>query len=92
MPPTDIGTLTSRCGQSVLGADPSVTEIPTRTAATAGMRPEIAQCRLRLARLYWRTRRSAAGAEHLDAAIAVFRAIGAPFWAERAAAEVSEPD
>jgi len=60
-------------------------------ATELDMRPEIARCRLGLARLYWRTRRSAAGAEHLDAAIALFREIGAPFWAERAAAEVSEP-
>ena len=36
MPPTDIGTLTSRCGQSVLGADPSMTEIPT-VFFTAGL-------------------------------------------------------
>ena len=60
-------------------------------ATELDMRPEIARCRLGLARLYWQTRRSAAGAEHLDAAVALFREIGAPFWAERAAAEVSDP-
>ena len=34
---------------------------------------------------------SAAGAEHLAAAVALFRELGATFWAERAEAEVSGP-
>ena len=56
-----------------------------------GMRPEIARCRLGLARLHCRIGGSAAGAEHLAAAVALFRELGATFWAERAEAEVSGP-
>jgi hypothetical protein len=56
-----------------------------------GMRPEIARCRLGLARLHCRISGSAAGAEHLAAAVALFRELGATFWAERAEAEVSGP-
>jgi hypothetical protein len=56
-----------------------------------GMRPEIARCRLGLARLHCRIGGIAAGAEHLAAAVALFRELGATFWAERAEAEVSGP-
>jgi hypothetical protein len=49
------------------------------------------ECRLGLARLHCRIGGSAAGAEHLAAAVALFRELGATFWAERAEAEVSEP-
>lgn len=58
-------------------------------ATELAMRPEIARCRLGLARLHRRIRGGAAGAEHLAAAVALFRELGATFWAERAEAEVS---
>jgi hypothetical protein len=60
-------------------------------ATELGMRPEIARCRLGLARLQRWISGSAAGAEHLGAAVALFRQLGAPFWAERAEAEVERP-
>jgi hypothetical protein len=60
-------------------------------ATELGMRPEIARCRLGLARLHRRSRGSAAGADHLAAAVGLFRELGATFWAERAEAEVSGP-
>ncbi len=61
-------------------------------ATELGMRPEIARCRLGLARLHRRIRGGAAGAEHLAAAVALFRELGATFWAERAEAQVNGPD
>jgi len=60
-------------------------------ASELGMRPEIARCRLGLARLNRRVRGSVAGAEHLTAAVTLFREIGASFWAERAEAEGGGP-
>ena len=60
-------------------------------ATELGMRPEIARCRLGLARVNYRIRGSAAGAEHQAAAVALFRELGATFWAERAEVEVSGP-
>jgi hypothetical protein len=60
-------------------------------ATELGMRPEIAWCRLGLARLHRRIRDGAAGAEHLAAAGALFRELGATFWADRAEAEVGGP-
>jgi hypothetical protein len=59
-------------------------------AAELGMRPEIARCRVSLARLHRRRGETTVADEHLDAAVALFRELGATFWAERAAAEVSE--
>jgi hypothetical protein len=48
---------------------------------------EIARCRLGLARLDRRIGRGTSAAEHLAAAVAIFRDLGLPFWAERAEAE-----
>jgi len=60
-------------------------------ATELGMRPEIARCRLSLARLHRRIGDRAAGTEHLVAAVALYRQLGAPFWAERAEAELGWP-
>jgi class 3 adenylate cyclase/tetratricopeptide (TPR) repeat protein len=57
-------------------------------ATELGMRPEIARCQLSLARLHRRIGDRAAGTEHLAAAVALYRQLGAPFWAERAEAEL----
>ncbi len=56
-----------------------------------GMRLEIARCRLSLARLHGRIDGRARGAEHLATAVALFRQLGASFWAERAEAELGRP-
>jgi len=48
---------------------------------------EIARCRIGLARVDRRTGHGASAAEHLAGAVAIFRDVGAPFWAERAEAE-----
>jgi hypothetical protein len=48
---------------------------------------EIARCRVSLARLDRRTGRGTSAAEHLAGAVAIFRDVGAPFWAERTEAE-----
>ena len=58
-------------------------------ATELGMRPEIARCRQSLARLHRRRGNRASAAEHLAAAVGLFRAMGATFWAERAEAEGS---
>jgi len=60
-------------------------------ATELGVGPEIARCRQSLARLHRRLGDRAVAAEHLDAAVTLFRELGAVFWAERAEAEVSEP-
>lgn len=48
---------------------------------------EIARCRVGLASVDRRTGHGASAAEHLAGAVAIFRDVGAPFWAERAEAE-----
>ncbi len=60
-------------------------------ATELGMRPEIARCRQSLARLHRRMGDHAVAAEHLAAAVELFRAMGATFWAERAETEGSGP-
>ena len=60
-------------------------------AAELGMRPEVARCRVSLARLHRRRGEPAVADEHLAAAVGLFRELGTPFWAERAEAEVGEP-
>ena len=60
-------------------------------ATELSMRPEIARCRQSLARLHRRMGDRAGAAEHLAAAVGLFRAMGAAFWAERAEAEGSGP-
>jgi class 3 adenylate cyclase/tetratricopeptide (TPR) repeat protein len=55
------------------------------------MRPEIARCRESLARLHRRIGDRAVAAEHLDAAVRLFRAMGAAYWADRAEAEGNGP-
>ena len=52
---------------------------------------EIARCRLSLARLHGRIDGRARGAEHLATAVALFRQLGASFWAELAEAELGRP-
>ena len=58
-------------------------------ATELGMRPEIARCRQSLARLHRRMGKRASAAEHLAAAVGLFRVMGAAFWAERVEAEGS---
>ena len=79
--------------QEPLNADAAQSRLQEALALASefGMEPEVARCRLGLARLHRQTRGSAAGAEHLAAAVALYREIGASFWAERAEAEVGGP-
>jgi hypothetical protein len=60
-------------------------------AAELSMRPEIARCRMSLARLHRRRGETTVADEHLAAAVSLFRELGATFWAERAEAELGEP-
>ena len=80
-------------GQEPLNADAAGERLQEALALATelGMRPEIARCRLDLARLHRRIRGSEAGREHLTAAVALFRELGATFWAERAETEVGGP-
>jgi hypothetical protein len=60
-------------------------------AVELGMRPEIARCRVSLAGLHRRRGERRAADEHLAAAVALYRELGADFWAARAEAELGEP-
>jgi hypothetical protein len=60
-------------------------------AVELGMRPEIARCRVSLARLHQRRGEATVADEHLAAAVALYRELGATFWAERAEGELGEP-
>jgi hypothetical protein len=59
-------------------------------ATELGMRPEIARCRVSLGRLHRQIGEVRAAREHLTAGAALFRELGAAFWAERAETEVGE--
>jgi hypothetical protein len=59
-------------------------------AVELGMRPEVARCRVSLARLHRRRGETAVADEHRAAGVALLREVGAIFWAERAEAEVGE--
>jgi hypothetical protein len=60
-------------------------------AVELGMRPEIARCRGSLARLHRRRGEPTVADEHLAAAVALYRELGAAFWAKRAEVELGEP-
>jgi ATP/maltotriose-dependent transcriptional regulator MalT len=60
-------------------------------AVELDMRPEIARCRVSLAGLHRRRGERRAADEHLAAAVALYRELGANFWAARAEAELGEP-
>ena len=59
-------------------------------AVELSMLPEIARCRVSLARLHRRRGETATADEHLAAAVALYRELGATFWAERAQVEFDE--
>src|SRR5262249_49119094 len=57
-------------------------------AVDLGMRPEIARCQVSLARLHRRRGEMVTADEHVAAAVALYRELGATFWAERAETEL----
>ena len=59
-------------------------------AVELGMRPEIAHCRVSMGRLHRRRGETAVADEHVVAAAALYRELGATFWAERVEVEFDE--
>jgi predicted ATPase/class 3 adenylate cyclase len=59
-------------------------------AVELGMRPEIARCRVSLARLHQRRGEMRVADEYLTTAVALYGELGANFWADRAEAELGE--
>ena len=59
-------------------------------AVELAMRPEIAHCRMSMARLHRSRGETAVADGHVAVAVAVYRELGATFWAERAHVEFDE--